>query len=295
MNNVHIPKEEKTIIFIDGSYYCFYRYYAMISWWKFAYPGVELGDPFLNAEFVTKFKKTFVDGVASLPKKLRLVNKNAIIVVGKDCKRANIWRHQHATTKYKGTRPSNNDLKEGQPIFYGCPFFSMAFKENLFIKGGAQLIIKHDKLEADDVIAISANRLLRLEDHSVKMFIITSDKDYLQLLEPTGRINIYNLAMKNMGLNKDGSVTNGRKELFIKTVMGDKSDNIPPAIAKCGYKTALKCYEDNAYFESRLLKESAHQLYLNNKRLVDFGEIPVCLVDEFWNENGEQLLGLLCK
>ena len=27
-----------TFIFIDGSYFCFYRYHALISWWKNAYP-----------------------------------------------------------------------------------------------------------------------------------------------------------------------------------------------------------------------------------------------------------------
>ena len=250
----------------------------------------------MNADFVAKFKKTFVDGIASLPKKLRLLAKDTIIVVGKDCKRADIWRHEYATTsKYKGTRPSNDDLKEGQSMFYGCPFFSMAYKEDLFLKGGAQLVMRHGKLEADDAIAISVSKLLRLEDQTraTHIFIITSDKDYLQLLEPSGRVNIYNLAMKNMGLNKDGSLVNGRKELFIKTVMGDKSDNILPAIAKCGYKTAIKCYEDRAYFESRLLKEGAQQLYLNNKLLVDFDEIPAQLVNEFWSEYGAQLLCLL--
>jgi 5'-3' exonuclease len=284
----------KTIIFIDGSYYCFYRYYAIMSWWKFAYPDIELGDPFLNHEFVAKFKKTFIDGVASLPKKLRLSAKDTIIIVGKDCKRSNIWRHEH-TTKYKGTRPSNDNLEEGQSIFYGCPFFSMAYKEDFFLQGGARLVMNHSKLEADDVIAISVSKLMRLEDHTrVKnIFIITSDKDYLQLLEPTRRINIFNLAMKNMGLNKDGTLVNGRKELFIKIVMGDKSDNILPAIAKCGYKTAVKCYEDRSYFESRLSKGGAQQSYLNNKLLVDFDEIPNQLVNEFWNEFGEKLVHLL--
>ena len=87
--------------------------------------------------------------------------------------------------------------------------------------------------------------------------------------------------MKNLGLTKDGNPVDGRKELFIKIVMGDKSDNIAPAIAKCGYKTALKCYEDPSYFEMRLAKESADQKYLANKKMVDFDEIPSELANEF--------------
>jgi 5'-3' exonuclease len=287
--------DSKPIIFIDGSYYCFYRYHATLTWWKFAFPELELGDPFLNPDFVDKFRKLFVEGISSLPKKLRLP-KDTTIIVGRDCKRADIWRHEFAQ-QYKGTRPSNNDLKEGQPIFYGCSFFMMVYKDNLFLKGGAKLVMMHDKLEGDDVIAISVKRILAndsIQHNSRKIIIITSDKDYLQLIQPAGNVSIYNAALKNISVTKDGSLINGRKELFIKTVMGDKSDNILPAISKCGYKTAEKCYNDPAYFESRLAKEGgSHQLYLNNKKLVDFDEIPENLVEEFWHTHGANVMGLI--
>ena len=280
--------ETNCYIFVDGSYYCFYRYYATLSWWKHAYPEVELGDPFLREEFVAKYKKLFIDGISSLPKKLG-APKNARIIVGKDCKRENIWRHQHAVLPYKGTRPSGDEPRQGQPIFYGGKFFNMAYEDELFVKGGAKWIIKHNRLEADDVIALSVKRLLQRDSANlIKIYIVTSDKDYLQLLEP--RVSIYNLAMKNLGLTKDGTLVDGRKELFIKTVMGDKSDNIAPAIAKCGYKTALKCYEDPSYFESRLVKESADQKYLTNKKMVDFNEIPVELANEFLQKYVDLLL-----
>jgi 5'-3' exonuclease len=259
------------IIFIDGSYYCFYRYHALITWWKFAYPELVLSDPLLNPEFVEKFKKLFVENVSALTKKLGLP-KDTTIIVGRDCKRADIWRHEFAQN-YKGTRPSSN----------GCPFFNMVYNDNLFLKGGAKLIMMHSKLEADDVIAISVKRLLA-ENSARKIIIITSDKDYIQLLQPSGSVSLFNASLKNIGLAKDGIPIDGRKELFIKTVMGDKSDNIPSAIAKCGYKTAEKCFYDRTYFENRLSKENAHQAYLRNKRLVDFDEIPRNLAEECWNE-----------
>ena len=288
-------EDSKPIIFIDGSYYCFYRYHATLTWWKFAFPELELGDPFLNPDFVDKFRKLFVEGISSLPKKLHLP-KDTTIIVGRDCKRADIWRHEFAQ-QYKGTRPSNNDLKEGQPIFYGCSFFMMVYKDDLFLKGGAKLVMMHNKLEGDDVIAISVKRILAndsIQHNSRKIIIITSDKDYLQLLQPDGNVSIYNAALKNIGITKDGSLVDGRKELFIKTVMGDKSDNILPAISKCGYKTAEKCYNDPAYFESRLVKDTgSHQLYLNNKKLVDFDEIPENLVEEFWHAHGANVMGLI--
>jgi 5'-3' exonuclease len=293
-----MSNDNNSYIFVDGSYYCFYRYYATLNWWKHAHPEVELGDPFLQEEFVAKYKKLFIDGISALPRKLG-APKNARIIVGKDCKRENIWRHQHAITLYKGTRPSGDEPRQGQPVFYGGKFFNMAYEDELFVKGGAKWVIKHNRLEADDVIAISVKKLLQRDSAPltnasltnaslINIFIVTSDKDYLQLLEP--RVAIYNLAFKNLGLTKEGAVVDGRKELFIKTVMGDKSDNIASAIAKCGYKTALKCYEDPSYFEARLAKESAHQKYLTNKKMVDFDEIPCELANEFLQKYGDILM-----
>lgn len=281
------------VIFIDGSYFCFYRYHATLTWWKFSHSDpnqdqVQASDPSLNPEFIEKFKKSFTDGIASLPKKLG-VSKDSIIIVGKDCKRSDIWRHEFAHN-YKGTRPSNESIGA---------FFAMVYNEELFLKGGAKMIIEHSRLEADDVIAISVKRLLS-ENAKRKIIVVTSDKDYLQLLRPTNNTNndsdsvrIFNASIKNIGVTKEGALVDGHKELFIKTVMGDKSDNISSAIAKCGYKTAEKCYHDKNYFESRLEKEPlARQAYLNNKKLVDFDEIPAILVAEFWGEYGGKVMDL---
>ena len=37
-----------TFIFVDGSYYNFYRYYALLNWWKNANPEDPIEDPFQN-------------------------------------------------------------------------------------------------------------------------------------------------------------------------------------------------------------------------------------------------------
>ena len=41
-----------TFIFVDGSYFCFYRYYSLMNWWKNAYPEEKLDDPYNNKKFV---------------------------------------------------------------------------------------------------------------------------------------------------------------------------------------------------------------------------------------------------
>jgi hypothetical protein len=72
-----------TFIFVDGSYYCFYRYFALQQWWKNAHPEEPLDDPYQNATFVEKFKKTFVESLQQIPKKLKihkLKNKPTIIL-----------------------------------------------------------------------------------------------------------------------------------------------------------------------------------------------------------------------
>ena len=106
--------------------------------------------------------------------------------------------------------------------------------------------------------------------------------DYLQLARP--QIRIMNLKYKNLTDNKKWS-GNPKKDLFCKIVMGDKSDNIPPILNKCGPKTAEKCYDNPEYFEECLKKNNAQSNFERNKKLVDFNEIPQELVSEFISLN----------
>jgi 5'-3' exonuclease len=94
-----------TFIFVDGSYYCFYRYFALQQWWRNAYPDEPLDDPFQNEKFVEKFRKTFVDNLEQMPKKLKIHKHpvKPILIVGKDCKREHIWRND-LFSNYKANR-----------------------------------------------------------------------------------------------------------------------------------------------------------------------------------------------
>jgi len=270
-NTVNI---KKTFIFIDGSYFCFYRYHSLLTWWKNAYPENILDDPFLNEQFVAKFRKTFVEHVQNLRKNLG-IHKSVIptIIVGRDCKRENIWRNE-LFPNYKATRA--NGKEDG---FMGGPFFKMVYQDNLFIEGGASTILYHPKLEADDCIALSVKHVLD-KYQSCDVYIITSDKDYLQLAEP--RVHIYNLGFKKI-TDQKSSTGSAECDLFCKIVMGDISDNIPSVFPKCGPKTALKYYEDQASFQTRLQSSDVFQAQYNtNKKIVDFNEIPGHLKNELF-------------
>lgn len=260
-----------TFIFVDGSYYCFYRYYSLLNWWKNAHKDEPLAVPFENPIFVDKFKKIFVEQLQQIPKKLHL-DKNIIpiVIVGKDCKRENIWRNT-LFSKYKATRNTN-------PEFMGKPFFQMAYEEGLFQQGGAKTILYHPSLEADDCIAISVKHLLKkyVDCH---IYIITSDRDYLQL--NANNVDLYNLAYINIADNKS-STGNSNNDLEIKIIMGDVSDNIPSVFPKCGPKTAKKCIEDAEFFKKKMANNlDYYKQYELNKQLINFDCIPSELIDEF--------------
>lgn len=273
--NLQESNMNPTFIFIDGSYYCFYRYFALLQWWKNAYPDESLNDPNENQKFIDKFKKTFVEGIEQIPKKLKIHKTiNPIMIVGKDCKRENIWRNE-LFQGYKAHRA--NGPEDG---FMGGPFFKMAYDENLFQQGGVKSILKHPKLEADDCIAISIKYLTE-KYPNCNIYVITSDRDYLQLKAPN--VNLFNLAFKNIAENKS-STGNPKYDLEIKIIMGDNSDNIPSVFPKCGPKTAMKCIEDPEFFKKKMdAYEGSYAQYELNKKLVDFNEIPGDLIEEFLN------------
>ena len=268
-----INMKSPTFIFVDGSYYNFYRYYALLQWWKISFPEEILDDPYQNADFVNKFKKTHIENLKQIPKKLKLDKScNPILVVGKDCKREEIWRMKHFSG-YKGTRDN------GKGDFKGGPFFKMVYEENLFLEGGAKAILKHPHLEADDCIALSVKHVLN-KYPDCEIYIITSDKDYLQL--SNDNVHIYNLAYKNIASSKS-STGNPETDLQIKIIMGDSSDNIPSVFPKCGPKTAQKCIDDPAFFLKKISEkpEEYQKQYELNQLLVDFNNIPEELQEEF--------------
>lgn len=247
-------------IIIDGSYFCFFRYYAMIQWWGLAKQNEPLGNPIENVEFVEKFIATFINKLLDIKKKLNIVNP--ITIVAKDCPRANIWRY-NLLQSYKATR-SNKDA------FFVGAFFKMAY-ERLWSDSGVNAIVGLDKLEADDCIALTVERIFET-NKDAHIWIIASDMDYLQIVTPS--VFLYDLKYQNVSKSKN-SYGNADIDKFCKIICGDKSDNIPGVFKKCGQKTALKLYNDKKFFEEKLKSEhGAEDRFILNKSLIDFNMIP---------------------
>ncbi len=245
-------------LIIDGSYYCFYRYHALKQWWGFARKECPIDEH--HTEFLEKFREVFVSKLLELPKTLKL--ENPTIIVGKDCPRKDIWRME-IFPHYKGNRNSEADslLKE-------C--FKMIYQDKLFQLGGVQHTLYHPHLEADDVIALHTKHL-RETAPTAFIHIVTSDTDYLQLLQDNVEIYTLNKTLLRDSKTFDGNV---EKYLFCKCLMGDKSDNIPSAFPKCGQKTADKCWNSLEFLNKKIFNLGNTEQFKQNKLLIDFNNIP---------------------
>ena len=255
-----------SFVFIDGSYFIFHRYFSLTNWWGLAKQEKVDERIVENEEFVDKFKTTFSAKIIEISKKLKIANP--IYIVGKDCPREEIWRNE-LFDQYKQHRVNNS---------HAGSFFKLTYKEKLFENAGVQQIISYPHLEADDCIAITV-RHVQNKYPDANIYIITSDMDYLQLMNEKTRI--FNLAYKEIVI-PEGDSDFAVRSLFCKTVMGDKSDGIQSIFPKCGPKTALKYYEDKELFNKKLKEtDGALEKYEINKKLIDFDNIPCELRDGF--------------
>lgn len=260
-------------LLIDGSYYIFFRYYALLNWWRFSGKAEEGKDAHVNEEFVNRFDSVFTSKIEEIRKKLKM--KNCVTIVGRDCPRSEIWR-MGILPQYKGNRDKDGD-------FEGSLFFARAYMNKLFEAAGAT-VVKHDHLEADDCLALTARHILDTYP-TAEITIIASDMDYLQLAGP--RLRIIDLKYNDLSKSK-GSTGDCTKDLFCKIVCGDKSDNIPGIFKKCGPKTAHSLYDDKDKFMKRLKEEGAEETFVRNQVLIDFDHIP----DELAKSYRKNVLGL---
>jgi len=257
------------VILVDGSYYVFYRFYAVWSWWKRSHPEEPLTDPITSEAFVSTFKNTFPKHIKNFIKTFHLSASGYKLIVAKDCPQKDIWR-QTLMDGYKGTRDHSN--------FKGGPFFEMAYEGGLFESIGAT-IVGHPHLEADDCIACLARYY---ELGGQKVYILANDHDYMQLI--SDYVEVYTLTLAALANHKNfyGSA---KKALFMKILLGDKSDNIPPVFKKCGPKTAERYYTNSHLLQKKLEEDEEAKTQLEtNQRIIDFTHIPSELMKEFMHK-----------
>jgi 5'-3' exonuclease len=279
-----INQHDKARIIVDTSYAVFYRFHATKRWYSFAnkekYKTCE--NLFLDEIFKAKYKKLFISMFTPLFKKYNSDFNHLIFAI--DCPRSKIWRHNHIT-QYKGTRVrQKGDEAIGD-------FFKFTYQ--VIIPEIMELYqtkkIKYDTLEGDDCIYI-AKKIIRHKHPLQPIVIIGSDHDLMQLLEPVNTEDNTNQPYTNIITLKDKSLQDkscgdSQKDLEIKIIVGDKSDNINGCFSRCGYKTALKLVNNTELLQQKFNSHTgSREIYERNKKIISFKGIPKKLYDECYTQ-----------
>jgi 5'-3' exonuclease len=255
-------------LFIDGSYYVFYRYYAIINWYKMQDESddIDVSSILEKKQFIDKYDKMFEKTITELKRKYEIEWENVYFV--KDCQRQEIFRNA-IFPEYK----SNRDNKSFNGNIFKHTYDKLL--PSLILKYGFNTL-SGDNLEADDVIAIITKKLQEL--HVTKITIITNDNDYIQLCNE----NIEIINLQNKFIKDRVNCDDPKMYLKIKIIQGDKSDNIPSIMKKCGPKTAQKLANNADELEKFFIKNpSARVQYEINKKLIDFNYIDEIAKDKF--------------
>lgn len=255
-----------TLLLVDNSYNAFYRINATLMWYKRAHPEEKYDKEYdwsTNKIYTDKLKKMYLNSLSKIIKKHKIELNN--IYFCRDCKRKDIWR-MDLYPEYKKNRDgiSNN---------FGN-IFKYIYSEVLpELQQKGIKVISSERAEADDVIAIIKN-LTRSQEKDHEIVIITSDHDYLQLIDK----NTYIYNLKNKLLNEK-SYGSAEKDLMVKILTGDKSDNIPSVWKKCGEKTALKYLANEKLLQEKLKESEILEKFKLNQRLIDFKYIPTEIIE----------------
>lgn len=282
--NQESSPNETPIMFVDASYLSFYRFFATKRWLQFSHPEIDVKtvvwdqcEPFMN-----KYETMYMKSLQKFIRDFNVPLENIVFV--KDCPRTDIWRNA-LYSEYKGTREETNRSFTGGLVFkYTHMTIIPSIKDKFKCKS-----MRVPSAEADDVIAVCV-KYIRTVSPTRKVIIITSDTDYVQLIDENTEI----MTLRHQNMRKK-STGNRELDVFIKVVRGDKSDNIPSCFSRVGDKTATKMYKDTSLLEKYFTSHpNSRQQYELNKQLIDFNNIPhtLCetIITQFnilWSPNSE--------
>ncbi|PID31798.1 DNA polymerase I [Candidatus Saccharibacteria bacterium] len=242
----------KRLAIIDGKSVFYRGYYAM---------------PNLSTQDGTPTGGVF--GFATMALEVLKQLKPDYVCVAWDKPKTNIRKRLELYPQYKaGRKPPPADFYEQIPVLhellaaFGWPLYEL------------------DDYEADDIMGTLA---IKASDQGIDTFLVTSDMDMLQLVDPHIKVYALKKGLSNIELYSPESFQAKygiRVDQFLdlKSLKGDSSDNIPgvPGIGEKGALDLLKQYEtlDGVYDNLPLLKagvakklEAGRDLAYLSKRL----------------------------
>lgn len=251
-------------IIIDLGYLSFYRYHACKKWLGFRNDVIKV-DPWKNEP---QFKKTLLHKYEANLKSLIKGKKKAILVM--ESLDGQNWR-KNLLDNYKGNRPKQTD------IFEYLHDIAKNFLPS-FAKNNNCTYLQIKQREADDIIALSVFEIKKKHLHD-KIDIITSDMDFLQLVEENNNIKLFDANYKS---KSDTKTLIGFSYLKKKIIYGDTSDNIQPIYKgklstkkKEALLEKIKDIDDlnnitSTYFDT----DQDFEKFKLNRKLIDFKMIP---------------------
>jgi len=123
-------------------------------------------------------------------------------------------------------------------------------------------VVRHPTSEADDTIA----NLISNSTSAVPWTVVTTDTDFIQLLQQHSNVQLYNPVQKSYV-----AAPTEYDYCTWKSLRGDSSDNIP-GIPKCGDKTAAKLASNPELLKEFLEKPGHSDIFTRNYELIRFTE-----------------------
>jgi hypothetical protein len=173
--------------------------------------------------------------------------------------------------------PSWSHLKD-QPIKITTLGYGPVVKHNNdnFLKSGYVKYLRVEEAEADDVCAIIAMRVRKLQPQR-KIVIVANDRDYLQLVDPN--LTVVDFPNFNPITHKKGELSS-EQALLHKILAGDTSDDI----SSCGTNDAKKFACNPQLLANKLDTDTVFRdKFEFNRVLIDFNKIPQDIQDKIWS------------
>lgn len=169
-------------------------------------------------------------------------------------------RRHEALSTYKANRviPADDPRAEEMSRFFAQKDVIV----DLLAKYFPVTVVRHPASECDDTLA----NLARQSSTAVPWIVVSSDTDFIQLLQTCSHVRLYNPVAKRFveaPADYDYCVW--------KSLRGDATDNIP-GVTGIGDKTASKIASDPMLLKETLLRPEAGEVFARNYDLIRFME-----------------------
>lgn len=254
--------QKMALLIADLSYIVFHTYYALLKFYKSYFnKDPDIANLMNSPLFTSKFRKMFARKIVGIAAEYRVALADVVFAV--DCDRESIWRRD-VFPEYKTARGPKTEFN---PKAFDLTFDSIV---PAMCREHGMRTLRVPRAEADDIAGV-LHALVRARDRAERVVIITNDNDYIQLADE--HTVIVNLAREAVADRKGADLT-AAEYLVCKILCGDKSDNIPGAIPRCGMKTAEKIVRNKDRLEKALKDKDVYRRFAMNRTLMDMTQVP---------------------